>query len=112
MLTTIRELSDLTGLSPLEIRGGMVEAQTDDPYLGAGYAMAAGLAVAIKGDRHQWNLRRAHADADRLRERHECPACNEQAGLHYNTVGGTQRSGEFVSVDIYRCLACNHEWSD
>lgn len=67
-LSEIREVSYATGMSVGEIRSGMESIGTDDPTLGAGYAAGAGLAVRIKGDRHQWNVDYAHGMRGRILE--------------------------------------------
>lgn len=64
----IQDVSALTGVSPGEVLAGMRGAGTNDPLVGACYTSASSLAVVIKGDRHEWNLRYAQAQADRLRE--------------------------------------------
>lgn len=67
---TVREAGRMTGLGAMDVRRGMKAARTEDALLGACYQVAASLAVAIKGDRHRWNLRWAEARARDLRERY------------------------------------------
>jgi hypothetical protein len=67
MKYTIRDVRDYTGIGLQEIKHGMRQANTDDPLIGAFYSDSSACAVAVRGDRHRWNLKRAVARADETR---------------------------------------------
>lgn len=63
-IVTVRHVS---GLSVSDIRRGMEIMNTNDPCLGAGYMIADGWALHVKGDRVAFNKARAEGNAISIR---------------------------------------------
>jgi hypothetical protein len=64
----VRQVREATGMSFHEIRRGMLAMETDDPLLGACWAIVSGYAVNVRHGRDERNRRAALAEAERLRK--------------------------------------------
>lgn len=52
-------LSEKYGVTKMEIKRAADRLDTEDYEFAAAYSFSCGLAVNVKGNRHQWNVNRA-----------------------------------------------------